>query len=168
MRYSTPLERFLAKVQKTGHDYSWNGTPCWLWTGYLLWNGYGRFRIGDTEWKAHRWFWEQKHGLLLPGFCLDHLCRNRHCVNLQHLEAVTFRENLLRGETLTRAHAQKTHCLHGHLYTPENTIKKPGGRECRECNRIRTNKAYYLKYQEKRKQARVAKRMLLLEASREE
>lgn len=71
---------------------------------------------------------------------IDHLCGVRRCVNPEHLEAVTHRENLLRGTGFAAVNAAKTHCPHGHEYTPENTYHNPnpnGGRICRTCKRKR-------------------------------
>ncbi|NED52837.1 HNH endonuclease, partial [Micromonospora aurantiaca] len=72
----------------------------------------------------------------------DHLCRNRACVNVTHLEIVTNRINILRGETLQAANAAKTHCIRGHEFTPENTYVKNGGRDCRTCARERQRETY--------------------------
>jgi hypothetical protein len=72
---------------------------------------------------------------------LDHLCRVRHCVYPAHLEPVTPRENVLRGETVAASNARKTHCLRGHPFDEVNTChwqSRPGRRDCRECKRDHT------------------------------
>lgn len=72
-------------------------TGCWVWCGATSWNGYGRVkRDGRLQW-AHRWYWEQERGPVPVGYDLDHLCRNKPCVNPTHLEPVTKAENQRRG-----------------------------------------------------------------------
>jgi hypothetical protein len=90
---------------------------------------------------AHRWIWTQTHGPIAPGLTIDHLCRNRACVNPDHLAVVSLRETLLRGDTIPAKNAAKTACPHGHPFTPENTYitqpttRKPRGqRQCRVCS----------------------------------
>ena len=70
---------------------------CWEWTGHRNAKGYGTVKMGKSRRHVHRWFWEQIHGPVADGLELDHLCRNRACVNLDHLEAVTHQENMRRG-----------------------------------------------------------------------
>ena len=109
-------------------------TGCWLWVGTTSPNGYGRFWSKGRLAYAHRHAYERWVGPIPDGLQLDHLCRVRCCVNPGHLEAVTCRENLLRGETFQAANAAKTHCIRGHEFTPENThVRKGGGRDCRTC-----------------------------------
>jgi hypothetical protein len=80
-------------------------------------------------------------GKIPEGLQIDHLCRVRECANPAHLEAVTCRENLLRGDTVTAHNANKTHCVNGHEYTPENTaITRDGCRRCRICHRADSNR----------------------------
>lgn len=84
-------------------------TGCWLFTGALV-TGYGRIGLGDTHALTHRVMYELLVGPVPEGMDLDHLCRRRACCNPRHLEPVTRRENLLRGETLTAAHAASRDC----------------------------------------------------------
>jgi hypothetical protein len=74
-------------------------------------------------------------GPIPEGLTIDHLCRNRGCVNPAHLEAVTNRTNLLRGDGIAALNARKTHCKRGHEFTPENTyVWREGTRACRACH----------------------------------
>jgi len=109
------------------------GTGCWLWTGALDTSGYGIFTHLDTNVGAHRWSYQHHIGPVPEGLVLDHLCRVRHCVNPDHLEPVTNRENILRGEGLAAANAAKTHCPQGHPYDEANTSWYDGRRYCRGC-----------------------------------
>lgn len=95
-------------------------------------SGYGQTWDGQKVLLAHRVAYELAVGPIPEGLHIDHLCRNRACVNPKHLEPVTCLENVRRGA------AVKTHCPHGHEYTPENSYHHPaGGRICRICIRKR-------------------------------
>lgn len=108
-------------------------TGCWLWTGFVEPSGYGRMTYGGQQ-LAHRISYEHFVGPIPAGLQLDHLCRVRNCVNPEHLEPVTARENTLRGEAPAALNARKTHCIRGHEFTPENTyVQSGGGRGCVAC-----------------------------------
>lgn len=106
---------------------------CWIWVGEWVTRGYGRFK-GD---KAYHFSYRKWKGEIPYGMVIDHLCRNTSCVNPDHLEAVTSKENTLRGIGPTAQNAVKTHCHRGHEFTPENTRIRVRGtdvrRECRQC-----------------------------------
>src|ERR1035437_9785011 len=114
---------------------------CWLWTDPLDRDGYARFYWNGRTMGAHRVAYEQFIGPISDGLVIDHLCRVRHCVNPEHMEVVTNRENLRRGESFSAKKKRQTECIHGHPFTSENTYIRPdnGCRQCRECNRIVAN-----------------------------
>lgn len=107
---------------------------CWNWTGHTSPDGYGILRIQGATRYMPRYSWEKVNGPMPDGLEPDHLCRNRACVNPDHLEPVTHKVNILRGESPTAINARKTRCNRGHEFTPENTyVQRNGGRLCRAC-----------------------------------
>ena len=132
MRRLTPIdERFWAKVEK-------HPSGCWNWTGGCTTAGYSTIGLGrrtDGKIYAHRFAYEALIGPIPPGYTLDHLCRNRRCVNPAHLEPVPKGINILRGEALSSFHARQTHCIHGHPFDLFNTRYYRGRRHCLTCRR---------------------------------
>ena len=139
----TPESRFWAKVQRNG------ATECWDWTGSTLGRGYGSFWPGGavSRVSAHRFAFELANGPIPEGLQIDHLCRNRRCVNPSHMELVSLAENVRRGNNHNR---DKTHCPQGHLYSPDNIYwtKRGKGYKCRAC------KACHKAYDKRRRVAR--------------
>lgn len=112
---------------------------CIEWTGSTRPNGYGRLEIGRNRFSAlsHRVAYFLAHGPIPEGLVIDHVCRNASCVNVDHLEAVTPKENTLRGNGVTAKNAVKTRCDNGHELSGDNLrITKEGFRVCRTCKRL--------------------------------
>lgn len=129
------IERFEKYVEKTD--------SCWNWTGRVSVNGYGS---SSVSWRrlgklAHRTAYKIYVGTIPDGLQIDHLCRNRKCVNPDHLEPVTYIENQRRAPgTFINVHSNKTHCVNGHEYTEDNTyyrqrLGKNIERDCKACRR---------------------------------
>ncbi len=129
-RSRTPL------TERIRTNVSVDDDGCWIWQlRCMRKGGYGLITVAGGPKLAHRVSYEVFVGPIPSGLQIDHLCRVRLCVNPDHLEPVTARENIMRSPFAPAAiNARKTHCPQGHEYTPENTYRQHhGGRLCRTC-----------------------------------
>jgi hypothetical protein len=134
----TPEETktFLSRAAKLSREDGETG--CRIWTGNKTTRGYSRIRFGRRARPAHRLAYEAEYGPIPMGLVIDHLCRNPLCINPSHLEAVTNRENVLRGFGPPAINARRTHCKHGHPLSGDNLFFDRGYRRCRICHRRRS------------------------------
>lgn len=129
-------DRFWSKVIKQN-----NTDQCWLWTGGTFNLGYGAFYDGKNNQLAHR----VAYRLVVrePKKHLDHLCRNRFCVNPWHPEEVSHWTNNARGVGISANNLRKTHCLRGHALEGENVYnppQEPHKRQCKACQSVRSRR----------------------------
>lgn len=131
-------QRIRSRAVDTDCGYT---SPCWISNRAKHSNGYTKMGLcGDTL-LTHRVSYEAFVAAIPEGLQIDHLCKQRACCNPDHLEAVTCRENLMRGNTLTAAEAAQTHCKRGHLFDEVNTYRRadrPNSRGCRICRSATT------------------------------
>lgn len=123
-------ERFFKKVKKT--------ETCWIWIGAKTIKGYGIFCLNGTNTTAHRAIYQIENGIIKDkSLEVDHLCKNIKCVNPNHLELVTKKENLKRGETLSTINSRKVLCPKGHEYTQYSNFRR-----CKICHNEISKKSY--------------------------
>lgn len=151
------MARFWSKIDRT------SDAGCWLWQASVRPDGYGQLWHRDAQRPivAHRWAYLALVGPIPEGLELDHLCRNRTCVNPAHLEPVTTRENLRRGVGFGGTNARKTHCYRGHPLDGENVVMTWAGdhwtRTCIECRRQRQREYFANNPEQREKRAQRAR-----------
>lgn len=133
-------DRFMRKVSKT--------MSCWNWEGSKLRKGYGSFNVNNTIVRAHRFSYSANKGPIPSGLFVCHTCDNPSCVNPEHLFLGDNMANMRDAKAKRRLVGQrKTHCIHGHEYTAENTVfQRDGRRYCRKCKSLN-----YLKHKNENK-----------------
>lgn len=137
----TARQRFITKI-----DFYSSPIGCWIWNGCHGGfersgkHAYGRFWFMQKNVMAHRFSFEFIGGYEIPrGYVVDHLCKNKRCVNPNHLEAISVYENSLRTDSPMGINFRKNHCIRGHELIGKNLyITKYGTRRCYECIRLRT------------------------------
>lgn len=132
------FRRFWAKVIVRPWD-------CWEWTASLRKDGYGRFALNGGPQLSHLVAYRFLVGSVPEGLKLDHLCRNRKCVNPEHLEPVTDKENVRRGDGLAAINARKVACPNGHPLEEGNLYVSAGKRRCKVCTKANSVRKYYEK-----------------------
>lgn len=128
-RKTDPVARFREKVEFRGDD------ECWEWGGAIGNGGYGRIAVNGKMVLVHRFSYEMVNGDIPSGLCIDHLCRNRGCVNPKHMEVVTRAENTRRGFAPGIVAHRNGVCMKGiHSIDGRNAISVRGGKRCRACH----------------------------------
>lgn len=132
--FGKAAERILSRCIRIGE--------CLVWQGYRADDGYGAAKVAGKMLKVHRVVWQATHGEIPIGMEIDHVkargCTSRACCNIEHLEAVTRRENVLRSDSPGALHARKTHCPKGHPLSGDNLVKsETQARRCLICTRER-------------------------------
>jgi hypothetical protein len=136
MGNATTAESFIALCKSDG--------DCLIYRTKPNHDGYVRVSVGGKKWMSHRYALHIAGIDVGQGFEVDHLCRNRACCNVQHLEIVDHTENMRRGTGMDRIHAAKTECCRGHQFTEQNTYINPDGfRQCKICRRA-TDRLRYM------------------------
>ena len=139
--------------EKFTSKYKVMDNGCWNWHATST-DGYGVFSHGKRHVRAHRHSYELFVGKIPPGLTIDHICRNRLCVNPQHLRVLTIKENVLIGVSPSAINMVKDRCYKGHEFTVDNTSfakDRHGNRTwriCKECQRIKASIKYYKQHDE--------------------
>ena len=147
-------------TQKNTPGWYEDGNGCHIWTGCRSDRGYGRARADGRMQSVHRLRYEREIGPIPDGLVLDHICDNGAggCCNPHHCRPATYRENTLRGDTITARALARTHCAKGHPLTPDNLVRRylsRGIRACASCMKAR-NRAATRRYRQRLSARRAA------------
>jgi hypothetical protein len=134
---TTLIERFNEKWHLD------EATGCWIWDAYKQPSGYANLWNGERVEQAHRISYRLFVGEIPRGTEIDHRCRNRACVNPEHLRAVTHRENMRVSDAPMGRNAAKLRCKRGHPLSGTNLVIRNGTRQCRECLNRRARRAKF-------------------------
>ena len=132
-------KKLLSDIERFWKSIVIGENDCWNWQKFIDEDGYGHFKVNKRSAGAHRWSYEYHSGPIPNGLEIDHLCRNRACVNPLHLEPVTPLVNTRRGWR-----ASKPYCVNGHALAGSNLgiAKATGWRFCLICQRAAIRKHY--------------------------
>ena len=129
-------------------------TECWEWKSSLMSTGYGSFSIKDKNYLAHRMSYSLFHGEIEKGLVIDHICRNRSCVNPMHLRQVTMKTNAIENSlSIPSSNYKKDMCKNGHPLSGENLCEYPSDKH-RRCRTCVNNKSKAYSKKQKNKDAR--------------
>lgn len=130
------IDRKIALALRLWSRVDKQSVDCWIWKGAKTDKGYGLINIAGHCTTAHRLAYEITYGPVPEGLTVDHLCFNTSCIRPDHLEAVTLRENILRGNGFAARQARQTHCLRDHPLNEANTYQYGNHRLCRPCRAL--------------------------------
>lgn len=127
------VNRFLSKISASDN--------CWTWLGTPTKTGYGRFKNKGEMYYAHRVSYSIFNGEIKKDLVIDHICKNRLCVNPEHLRQVTISQNVKENSNAPSAiNREKTTCIRGHLLSGENLRYENGKqgikRICKICKKL--------------------------------
>lgn len=129
----------ISAIERLAKKFFIANNGCWEWIGAKTAEGYGTAVVSYKQTSAHRHLYQSVHGLLPKNIQLDHLCKNKGCVNPKHLEPVTAHENLMRSDSMSAINNRKIQCINGHEFSENNTYyrwrKNRRERDCKTCRK---------------------------------
>lgn len=129
------IDRFLAGFELN------EATGCWTWIKGRNQRGYGKFAVTPSDqWYAHRFAYVWFVGPIEIGKQVDHICQNPSCVNPLHLQLLSPKDNNAKSNSPSAKNKKKTHCIHGHEFSKENTFYVENRRQCKVCSILRKRK----------------------------